>query len=441
MDRKIVKTEYGLIKGVTLDDNVTVFRGVPYAKPPVGELRWKRPVRLSPWEGIRDAGSFMPRPIQGGEPDNKDYPSAENVPESEDCLYLNIWAPTDTGSAGLPVVCWVPGGGFMTGSASDRLCHGEGFARKGVILVTFMHRTGALGYLSHPLLADENGQSGNYALYDLLAALDWVRENISAFGGDPDNITIAGQSSGCVAVQMLLQAPQARGRFHHAIMQSGRALESGDDMDTRESSLKKGINFINVMGAVTREQMYALDPQEMFHTLQSLRLPRKEVASEQDNPGRLLYHIDDEAMLDLFDPAAINGLNADVDILIGSTRDDGGMENARIRSHSCIVWAENQLALGYRPCYVYLFCHERPGDPDKAGHTREVAYQFGNLSGSKWPYTEDDYALSETMLSYWTNFAKKGDPNGDGLPLWHPYTSDHRSRMRLDTTCTEELVE
>lgn len=433
-----VQTKYGLLQGIQVDENIISFKGIPYAKPPVGELRWKRPVKPDPWDGVRCADTFMPKPIQGHKEDEQEYPGYADVPESEDCLYLNIWAPASAEGKNFPVMYWVPGGGFMEGNAAAKMCCGEEFARKGVVLVTLMHRTGALGYMSHPLLADENGQSGNWALYDLLAALDWVHENIAQFHGDPNNVTIAGQSSGCVAIQMLLQSPHARGKFHHAIMQSGRAVESGDDMDTAESSLRKGVQFMQSMGAATKEEMYALDPQEMFSALKAARLPRSAVKSEQDNPGRFLYHVDGEEMLALFDEAAYNGLNADVDILIGSTANDGGAANAQIRSNSCTEWAENQLKLGRKPCYVYLFARERPDDPQGASHTAEVAYQFGNLAGSFRSYTADDYKLSELMVSYWTNFAKTGNPNGAGLPCWQPYTADHRMRMRLDVTSHEE---
>lgn len=438
MSSTTVQTKYGLLQGVQADENVIVFKGIPYAKPPVGVLRWKRPVKPDPWSGVRRADTFMPKPIQGHRKDEQEYPGYPDVPESEDCLYLNIWTPAKAEGKKFPVMYWVPGGGFMEGNAADKMCCGEEFSRQGVILVTLMHRTGALGYMSHPLLADENSQSGNWALYDLLAALDWVHENIAQFHGDPDNVTIAGQSSGCVAIQMLLQSPHARGKFHHAIMQSGRAVESGDDMDTAESSLRKGIQFMQSMGASTLEKMYALDPQELFSALKAARLPRSAVKSEQDNPGRFLYHVDGEEMLELFDEAAYNGLNADVDILIGSTANDGGEKNAAIRSNSCTEWAENQLKLGRKPCYVYLFARERPDDPMGASHTAEVAYQFGNLAGSFRSYTTDDYKLSELMVSYWTNFAKTGNPNGDGLPSWQPYTADHRTRMRLDVISHEE---
>lgn len=435
------KTKYGTIEGVRIDDGITVFRGVPYAKPPVGLLRWKRPVPPELWKGVKKADKFAPKPIQGGggEP-VKEYPAEEELPESEDCLYLNIWTPAESENEKLPVMMWVPGGGFMTGNAASKMFHGEGFCRKGVILVTMMHRTGALGFMSHPLLADENGQSGNYALYDLIAAVNWIHDNIGAFGGDSDNVTIAGQSSGEVAVQVLLQVPEIRGKFRHAIMQSGRALDSGDVMDSAESALWKGENLMKVMGANTLEEMHAIDPQELFTALQKQRRPRKEVESEQDNPGRMLYHVDGEAMLDLLDEAAVNGLNADVDVMIGSCMDESGGDSAKIRANSCIVWAENQLRLGRKPSYLYMFARKRPDDPMGASHTAEVAYQFGNLEGSFRAYTEEDYALSETMLSYWTNFAKTGDPNGDGLPQWRPYTADRKVRMRLDIDSSEERL-
>lgn len=441
-----VQTIYGCIAGVPVSSTVTAFKGIPFAKPPIGALRWKRPQPPEAWSGVFAADRFRAKPPQGNEiPARKEYPDEELTAENEDCLYLNVWTPAVHEAERLPVMLWIPGGGFMTGDASSRLFWGEAYGEQGVILITAMHRTGALGYMSHPHLTEVDGSSGNYALYDLVAMLDWIQDNIRAFGGDPDNVTIAGQSSGCVAVQALLQCPLAKGKYKRAIMQSGRALDSGDVMDTAESALWKGQLLMEKMGANTLEEMYALDPQDLFFALKDSRMPRYDATgrplSEQENPGRMLYHTDNEGMLELFDEAALAGLNCDVDILIGSTKDESGGASSQIRANSCIVWAENQIKLGYRPCYVYRFDRDRPDDPNGASHSAELAYQFGTLSGSYRPYTDGDYALSALMVKYWTNFAKTGDPNGPGLPLWRAYSNDHKVRMHLDIISKELQVD
>ena len=445
------KTQYGWLRGKRLSDSATGFFGIAYAQPPVEEKRWTYPVRPACWDGIRSAecfGSVAPQgmhvPMQNSVAWRYKPPyDTIDFQESEDCLYLNLWTPAGTEDAGLPVLFWIPGGGFTGGHPSEPLYSGEAVAKKGVILVAVQHRLGALGFLSHPMLEAKHGHSGNYALYDLLAALDWVQENIAAFGGNPGNVTIAGQSSGCVAVQTLLQCPLAKGKFRRAIMQSGRALESGDEMDTSDSSLKKGEVFIQAMGAKTLEDMYRLQPDDLFQMQRKLRESYRgphgeKLVPEQKNPGRLLYHTEEGVMPELLDEAALLGINADVDILIGSCLDDGGPKNAAIRGNSAMLWCQHQIKMGNKPSYLYLFARRVPGNPYGAHHSAELPYQFGNLKRIDLPYQQEDYRLSDIMLSYWTNFARSGDPNGEGLPVWKAYTQDTPMRMRLDTLCQME---
>lgn len=225
MERRgeIISLEGGLAAGTTTaDGRVRVFKGIPYAKPPVAELRWRPPQPVEPWSGVRPATSFGPRCIQVPRPTmSLSYFPPE--PESEDCLYLNIWAPARTGTERCPVMVWFHGGGYNLGSGSLPIYSGEGFARNGVVLVTLNYRLGRLGFLAHPELTAESGYgaSGNYGLLDQLAALRWVQRNIASFGGDPACVTIFGQSAGALSVSYFMASPLAKGLFHRAIGQSG----------------------------------------------------------------------------------------------------------------------------------------------------------------------------------------------------------------------------
>jgi para-nitrobenzyl esterase len=246
-----------------------------------------------------------------------------------------------------------------------------------------------------------------------------------------------------VAVQILLQCPLAQGKFCRAIMQSGRALESGDEMDTAASSLWKGAFFIDAMGARTLEDMYCLNPDDMFLMQQKQRAANRgpngeKLISEQQNPGRLLYHTEKNVMPALLDEAAQMGLNANVDILIGSCLDDGSPKDAVIRSNSAKLWCQNQVKMGNKPSYLYLFTRRLPGNSRGANHSAELPYQFGNLKRIDLPYQEVDYALSDVMLSYWTNFIRCGDPNGEDLPIWEAYRQETPMRMRLGELCEME---
>lgn len=443
------QTRYGTVRGRISDDGVVAcYLGIPFGNIPG---RWKRPQEPEPFSGVFDALHFGKVPFQGLHlkemPHDRESPVPGDAQESERCLFLNIWAPVNAVCSA--VMVFVPGGGFINGATCQPVYDGEALARLGIVLVTVCHRLGALGFLSHPLLADENGQSGNYALYDLLRALDWIHENIGAFGGDPKNVTLFGQSSGEVAVQVLLAAPQARGKFKRAILQSGRCLESGDLMDTRESALWKGTNFMQVMQAATLEEMMALAPNDMAIELYRLRKATfgpsgnpnsTRTVSEQKNPGRLLYHVDGEAMPALLEEAALDGLIADVDMMVGSCSEEGGGLTGEIRSHSANCWCENQCSLGRKPVYLYLFSRRLEDDPRGAFHGAELPYLFGNLRKMHRSYKQQDEKLSEMMMRYWVNFARTGNPNGAGLPEWQPFEKRNKRRMRLDVRCAMESV-
>ena len=272
----VLDVEGGSLQGVpSAAKGVTVFKGIPYAAPPVGDLRWREPQPVIPWEGVKVADTFGPIPWQEDLSKMDLYGKefyADGMPEmSEDCLYLNIWAPSKAVRKGgkLPVALWIHGGAFKHGFSNEITFDGDAWAERGVILVTFNYREGVLGFLGHKLLYEEEGsihRSGNYALYDMLAALTWVRNNISAFGGDPDNITVFGQSAGARSVQTLVSAPLTKGMIAKAIIQSGGGINP--EFQGRESLYSQvwaaGEAFCDFAGYETLEQMRAASPQELM---------------------------------------------------------------------------------------------------------------------------------------------------------------------------------
>ena len=255
-----VKVTGGVIQGV-VEDGMMIFKGIPFAAPPVGELRWKAPQPVIPWEGVRNADKFGPSPISsmGGQRD-----------ASEDCLYLNVWTPAKSQKEKLPVMVWIYGGGFSMGTSS--YYDGAPIAREGVVLVTINYRVGKLGYFAHPALSAENPEhvSGNYGILDQIAALRWVQDNIAQFGGDPKNVTIFGESAGGISVSMLCASPLAKGLFRAAISQSGSSFGPvrpksypGENMKSLAQSEKEGVEFGESKGATTAEALRALKPEDL----------------------------------------------------------------------------------------------------------------------------------------------------------------------------------
>ena len=245
-----VKVEQGIVQG-TIEDGLRIFKGIPFAAPPVDELRWKAPQPVEKWEGIKQTTEYAPAPMQGGKPHSG---------KSEDCLYLNIWTPAKSSKEKIPVLVWIYGGGFSFGSTSDPVHNGEHLARKGVVLVSIAYRVGQLGFLAHPELSAENPDhvSGNYGLLDQIAGLQWVQKNIAAFGGDPDKVTIFGESAGGISVSMLCASPLAKGLFHGAISQSGGSFGPtrpttypGENMKPLKLAEIEGISFVEKAGVST----------------------------------------------------------------------------------------------------------------------------------------------------------------------------------------------
>jgi para-nitrobenzyl esterase len=453
-----IETEAGLVEGVE-ESGALVFKGIPFAAPPVGELRWRPPQAPASWEGVRNADKFSPICLQEGA-----YPEdSPPEPMSEDCLYLNVWLPPGVHDAPVPVMVWIYGGGLLNGSASTPLYAGDALARRGVIVVTANYRLGALGFLAHPDLTRESAgkASGNYGWLDQLAALRWVQRNIAAFGGDPDNVTVFGQSSGSISISMLTASPLAHGLFRRAIGQSGGLFEPLDAAP--ELKLKGaeavGLAFAERSGAPSIEALRAL--------------PASTIVAQRFYPQTIVdNYVLDGTPYEIF----AEGRQNDVDILVGSNEHEGlyfisgrdvradTLDEELKRDFPSFVvsligpkapaddkaaraafvafegdmrfgwdmwaWARLHASTGRGKTYLYRFRQTPPG-AEGASHGAEMPYVFGHLDLKGLASSQSDRRLSEAMAAYWTNFAKTGDANGEGLPNWPAFTSSTQSAQLL----------
>ena len=433
-EAETVRVDGGQLQGVpSAAEGVTVFKGIPYAAPPVGDLRWREPQPVVPWTGVKVADKFGPIPWQkdlsGMDLYGKEFYSAGMPEMSEDCLYLNIWTPT--ASIGkydrLPVAMWIHGGAFDHGYGNEITFDGDEWASRGVILVTINYREGIFGFFGHELLSKEEGaegRSGNYTLYDQFAALEWVRNNIYKFGGDPDNITIFGQSAGARSVQALLSTPMTKGMVAKAIMQSGGGINP--DQQGRESSSEAvweaGQAFCEFAGYETLEQMRAASPQELLKKYDEF------VATGKRIPFGPM--IDMKVCGMSFTTAASQNVIPDIPYMIGSTTLDGP-QRARDISQFC---ASREFHNG-KPVFDYVFTRKLPGDDAGAFHSAELWYMFGTLDRCWRPFTDGDRELSRMMLDAWTNFCKYGDPAGpDNEVYWPAFSQDAPFRKIWDVT-------
>ena len=412
----VVKVEGGSIQGVaSMADDVTVFRGVPYAAPPVGELRWKRPQPVVKWKGVRKADTFsnicwQPGNAVGTFYGNEFYWKEQTV-QSEDCLYLNIWAPS--GAVGhpesrLPVAFWVHGGAYFNGYGHEITMDGDAWAKRGVILVTINYRLGIFGFLAHPELSAESpdGISGNYGTWDQVAALKWVYDNIAQFGGDPGNITVLGQSAGAASIKNLVSSPLSKGMVRHAVIQSGGGISTTATTETDQKKAEAtGKAFMDKFGCRTLKEMRAVPAEELLRVF------------KDEGMGLFRPHIDGVLLTESFDDAARNQHLADAAYMIGCTLDDIRPMGKQI-DEFCFL----RDSLDHRPAYQYLFARKLPGTHDGAFHSAELWYMFHTLDRSWRPMMQADYLLADEVMDCWTNFAKYGNPNGKGRQTWLPFT-------------------
>ena len=437
-----VKTSDGKLSGVTLASGVRAFKGIPFAAPPIGNLRWKQPQPPEPWKGVRKADAFGNVCVQNPAPKRVPNNIATDLPDSpkmsEDCLYLNVWTSANRASAKLPVMFWIYGGAYTEGAGSSPHNDGEALARKGVVLVTFNYRLGAFGFFSHPELTKESGRnaSGNQALGDTLAALQWVQHNIGAFGGDPNNVTIFGESAGSCMVAGLVGSPVAKGLFHRAISESGTWMGLGMAAMTPLAKAEQPPRPFR--GGPPGAAPPASDaPPASYPPLAELRgRSTEEVQKTLRGSGMI---IDGWIVPEDLSITFAQGKQNPVDVIVGSNKDEHTAMGGRIAFRDTLMWsmrlfAERQTAIGNH-AYWYFFTHEPPVEPGtrdlKATHASEIPYVFETLSAPRTiPDTssprlaaasEKDRAIADMVSSYWVNFAKTGDPNGKDLPAWAPF--------------------
>lgn len=432
----IVKTASGKVSGV-VENGVNVYKGIPYAAPPVGDLRWKQPQPAKSWKGVRACDKFGPASLQGGSAEGSFYWKEfyqGGAPEmSEDCLYLNVW--TSSSRKKMPVMVWIHGGAYMNGYGHEIEFGGEAYASKGVILVTLNYRLGMCGFLAHPLLDEENGGhgSGNYGLYDQIAALRWVHDNIAAFGGDPDNVTVFGQSAGAGSVQTLISSPLAKGLINKAIIQSGGGLGGIIAAIPLKDAEAKGKSMWDGAGMTTLEQMRACPASKFDEVLGNYMRQQKTFGGLPYGPC-----IDGTLLEDSSDNVAKAGNEMDIPYMIGYVSEDIAPQ---VMKKAAVDWSLLLESQGRRPAYVYCFSRDLPGedtmqsggfgDMKGAFHSSELWYVFGTLGRCWRPMEQHDYDLSAKMVEYWTNFAKNGNPDGEGLPQWKPCVNGNEFIMEL----------
>src|SRR5271156_787352 len=447
------QTEAGAISGV-YESGSTVYKGVPFAAPPVGDLRWQAPAHVASWAGTRKADAFAPACMQDG----VSMPGETPPKVSEDCLYLNIWTPLKSTHERLPVIVWIYGGGYINGSASMPLYWGDRLSHKGVIVATIAYRLGPLGFLAHPQLTRESphNSSGNYGLMDQIAALEWIQKNIAAFGGDPKNVTIAGQSSGAISVSILMASPLAKGLFQRAIGESGGLFEPVQlaPKFLLANAERDGEKYAVSLGATSVEQLRRLpaarltgDGGGIVHAVIEPYVlpvtPYEAFASGRQNDVPLLIGSNADEARALTDASQVKASTFDSDIehsfgqlpppLIAAYphATDEEARQARLGFERDLrfgwdmwAWARLQAGTGQNSVYYYSF-RQRPPFPAGsvyegwgASHYAELWYVFDHLNQEPWGWSSADRKVTEEMSGYWTNFAKSGNPNGPGLPAW-----------------------
>jgi para-nitrobenzyl esterase len=476
-----VKTTGGVVEG-TADSGtgIRAFKGVPYAQPPVGDFRWKEPQPLKKWKGVRQATQFGPRCMQA--PIFGDMNFRSNG-MSEDCLYLNVWTPAKSGKERLPVLVYFYGGGFVAGDGSEPRYDGESMARRGIVAVTVNYRLGVFGFFAHPELTKESPHkaSGDYGLLDQAAALRWVRENIAAFGGDPNKVTIAGESAGSVSVSALMASPLSKDLIAGAIGESGAITGTLRAVPLAQAEAA-GSKFAAALGASSLSALRAMTTAQIFEpatsggfasvarfpiTVDGYFLPEEPAAiyaaGRQAHVPLLAGWNSEEmtwmAFLQGQEPTPENyekavrklyGERADEALKLypASTKEEviasaTALAGDLFIAYSTWKWSDLHARTGGKPVYRYLYARPRPAMRPETGpppppasgavHSAEIEYALGNLASNKvYAWTPDDYKVSEAMQSYFANFIKTGNPNGAGLPNWPAVGDGDAQVMRLD---------
>ena len=470
-DDLLVNTAQGPAKGKTINQGkVKAFLGLPYAAPPVGDLRWRAPEPAAKWTGVRDASNYGAHCAQNHVFDDMRF---QDAGPSEDCLFLNVYAPAGaTATSKLPVMFWIHGGGYAGGASSEPRHNGDFLPTKGVVLVTINYRLGVFGFLASTSLAKEQGGSaGNYALMDMIAALNWVHANIAAFGGDPGNVTIFGESAGSFAVSTLMASPMAKGLFHRAIGESGGAFSGALSVDPASVQEAKDEEWVTSIGAKSLAELRAMPTDALL-------------AAAKNSKRGFSVVIDGKVLTEPVEKTFAAGQQAQVPLMAGWNRDEGSFMAAGITlatykeraekmfkdrapeflrlypatndaeavrsaidfggdmfiAFSTWKWLEADRATSHAPVYRYHFELAAPvskySPVSAAFHSDDIEYVFGTLDtreGAVW--RPEDRVLSDQMMTYWTNFARTGDPNGAGVPNWPKYGAGDEL-IHLDKTIT-----
>ena len=497
------KTANGMVEGVTEASGIRAFKGLPFAQPPVGELRWKEPYPVKNWQGVRKADHFGPRAMQRPIFGDMGFRSDGM---SEDCLYLNVWTPAKSANEKLPVLVYFYGGGFVAGDGSESRYDGESMARKGIVAITVNYRLGVFGFMAHPELTKESPHhaSSNYGYLDQSAALHWVQQNIAAFGGDPKRVTIAGESAGSVSVSAQMVSPLSKNLIAGAIGESGSLLGTLPP-STLSAAEEMGVKFATGAGANSLAELRAMSaeklleatakpgvpwftsaidgyffpksPADLFSAGEEAHVPllvgwnseemnyRSVLGKEQPTTEnyaaavKKLYPEHADHILKLY-PAS-----TDEQVLSAATE----LASDRFIGYSTWRWSDLQAKTGGKAVYRYLYARPRPGmtaamgdaAPGLAGgvvkgsdaaamkiapargavHSAEIEYAMGNLPLNKvYAWTPDDYKVSEVMQNYFANFIKTGNPNGPGLPKWSAVTGSKGVEvMHIDVNTRPEV--
>jgi para-nitrobenzyl esterase len=477
-----VRVEGGLITGVTdPSSGVTGYKGIPFAAPPVADLRWRSPAPVRKWDGVRKAEKYAAPCVQnvidvlpGASKIEFDEVIRLPGPPNEDCLYLNVWTAATSPNERRPVMVWIHGGALVIGSPAALATDGTALAKKGVVLVSVNYRLGTFGFLAHPELTKESAHhsSGNYGFLDQIAALRWVQHNIQAFGGDPGNVTIFGESAGSWSVNVLVASPLAKGLFHRAIGESGALLAGIRSLlapqgQTLAEAERAGVTFAGKAGARSLSDLRSKSAEEILKT------------GATGNPLAMNFgmNVDGWVLPDSLDHIIGRGRQNDVPVLVGSNAEEGALfagppttvdrwrkqatalfgaqaidflklypastdDDARKSSVAYFgdanfglqmrTWARLQKRTGKAPAYLYWFDRIPPDAQCRcATHGSEIVYAFNNVSLSKRPFQEADRKVADVISSYWINFAKTGDPNGEDLPMWPVYDERNDKLLAL----------
>ncbi|HLX94091.1 MAG TPA: carboxylesterase family protein [Puia sp.] len=475
----LIQISGGLISGTSSQDGqVHIYKGIPFAAPPIAGLRWREPQPVQPWTGVRKCINFGPSPMQAKPTPFAVYTSEFLIPASpisEDCLYLNVWTAAKGPNERRPVIVWIYGGGFTSGGSGVPIYDGQEMAKKGIVFVSINYRVGIFGFFALPELTKESDHraSGNYGLMDQIAALKWVKDNIESFGGDPENVTVAGQSAGSISVNCLVASPMCRGLFKRAIAESGAAFLNGmistPSLTKAEEAGEEFAHSLNVQKISDLRAVSAEDLMKKNYPLRGV------IVDGYVLPDKIAHIFATGSQNDV---GVITGWNGDDGFLFGKVKNADEFRSDATRQYDSqagqyleyfpsstdqqaagsqlklsrdllfgiqnYTWALVQSEKSKSKIYVYNFNRKVPATPEYekygAFHTGEVAYAYDNLSFENRPWRKVDFDLANLMSTYWANFAKTGDPNGSGLPYWPPFDTKSFQTMQFDSTSTIEAL-